>query len=167
MRRILSLLASASILLLLAGLPATGHAGTTRATAEPLESFPQALLHIESAGRRLKFTVRVADTPARREQGLMFVKSLPPDGGMLFLFPQEVDTAFWMKNTLIPLDLLFVRRDGSIARIAQGARPHDLTPIPAGEPVLGVLELAGGSSARLGLRAGDRVVSLSLRPASR
>ncbi len=145
MRRLLASLL-VPLLLAVAGLPAPAAAGTTRATAEPLEAFPQALLHIESAGKRLKFTVRVADTPTRREQGLMFVKSLPEDGGMLFLHPREVETAFWMKNTLIPLDLLFVRRDGSIARIAERARPHDLTPIPSGEPVLAVLDLAGGSA---------------------
>jgi uncharacterized membrane protein (UPF0127 family) len=70
-----------------------------------------------------------------------------------------------MKNTFIPLDLLFVRENGTIARIAENARPHDLSPLPAGEPVLAVLELAGGTAAKLGLRAGDRVVSTALRAA--
>lgn len=167
MRRTLAMFAACLVLLASASMPPPAFAGTTRATAEPLSSFPLAELVIESAGKRLKFKVWIADTPERREQGLMFVKQLPPDGGMLFPYPGESDVAFWMKNTFIPLDLLFVRRDGSIARIAERARPHDLTPIPAGEPVLAVLELAGGTAAKLGLRRGDHVVSTALQPVAR
>lgn len=156
---------------LLAGLAATlasapaAHAGTTQRSAEDLASFPKAPLIIESAGKRLAFDVWVSATPERREQGLMFVKALPEKAGMLFLFPVSMDAAFWMKNTFIPLDLLFVRQNGTIARIAERARPHDLTPIPSREPVLAVLELAGGTAAKLGLRPGDRVVSVALQPA--
>lgn len=164
MRRIVLLLASCLAVSATAMAPPPAAAGTTRATAEPLSAFPTSELVIESAGKRLKFLVQVADTPERREQGLMFVTKLPADGGMLFPFPGDTNTAFWMKNTFIPLDLLFVRRDGTIARIAERARPHDLTPIPSGEPVLAVLELAGGTAARLGLRRGDRVVSAALQP---
>jgi uncharacterized membrane protein (UPF0127 family) len=139
------------------------NAGTTRASAEDLARLPKAPLVIESAGKRLPFEVWVAATPERRAQGLMFVKTLPKNGGMLFLFPVPMNVAFWMKNTFIPLDLLFVRENGTIARIAENARPHDLSPLPAGEPVLAVLELAGGTAAKLGLRAGDRLVSTALR----
>jgi uncharacterized membrane protein (UPF0127 family) len=148
----------------LAGAP-SANAGTTRASAENLAKLPKAPLVIESAGKRLPFDVWVAATPERREQGLMFVTALPEKGGMLFLFPLPMNIAFWMKNTFIPLDLLFVRENGTIARIAENARPHDLSPLPAGEPVLAVLELAGGTAAKLGLRAGDRVVSTALRAA--
>ena len=164
MRRLPALLIICSSLLALLGSGRDAVAGTTRATAEPLSAFPTSELVIESAGKRLKFRVQVADTPERREQGLMFVQHLPADGGMLFPFAGDTNAAFWMKNTFIPLDLLFVRRDGTIARIAERARPHDLTPIPSGEPVLAVLELAGGTAARLGLRRGDRVVSAALQP---
>ena len=150
----------------LAGTP-NAQAGTTRASAEDLARLPKAPLVIESAGKRLPFEVWIASTPERREQGLMFVKALPEKGGMLFLFPVPMSAAFWMRNTFIPLDLLFVRQNGTVARIAENARPHDLSPIPSGEPVLAVLELAGGTAAKLGLRAGDRVVSNALRAAER
>jgi uncharacterized membrane protein (UPF0127 family) len=146
----------------LAGAP-SANAGTTRASAEDLARLPKASLVIESAGKRLPFDVWVAATPERRAQGLMFVKTLPKNGGMLFLFPAPMVAAFWMKNTFMPLDLLFVRENGTIARIAENARPHDLSPLPGGEPVLAVLELAGGTAAKLGLRAGDRLVSTALR----
>jgi uncharacterized membrane protein (UPF0127 family) len=146
-------------------LPTPAWAGTTAATRAALDTFERSALIIESAGKRLPFRVWLADTAARREQGLMFVRQLPANSGMLFLFPTTVNTAFWMKNTFIPLDLLFIRSDGSIARIAERAHPHDLTPIPSGEPILAVLELAGGTAALLGLRAGDQVVSAALRAA--
>jgi uncharacterized protein len=142
-------------------------AGTTTATREPLSDYPRVALVIESSGKRLPFKAWVADTPARREQGLMFVRRLGATEGMLFLFPADTSTAFWMKNTLIPLDLLFIRRDGTIARITANAKPMDLSPLPAGEPVLAVFEVAGGTAARLGLRAGDRLVTEALRPAIR
>ena len=146
-------------------LPMQAGAGTTAATRAELDTFERSALIIESAGKRLPFKVWLADTAARREQGLMFVRQLPANSGMLFLFPAAVNTAFWMKNTFIPLDLLFIRRDGSIARIAARARPHDLTPIPSGEPILAVLELAGGTTALLGVQVGDQVLSPALNPA--
>lgn len=172
-RRIAALLASRlclSALLatsLAVGLTATPSAvaGITPATAQDLATYPKAPLIIESAGKRLAFDVWIAATPERREQGLMFVRVLPEKGGMLFLFPVSMHAGFWMKNTFIPLDLLFVRQNGTIARIAERARPHDLTPIPSGEPVLAVLELAGGTAAKLGLRPGDRIISAALQPA--
>lgn len=150
-----------------AGLLATplAIAGVTPASAEDLATYPKAPLVIESAGKRLAFEVWVSATPARREQGLMFVRKLPEKTGMLFLFPVPMHAGFWMRNTYIPLDLLFVRQNGTIARIAERARPHDLTAIPSGEPVLAVLELAGGTAAKLGLRPGDRIISAALQPA--
>ena len=162
-----ALLATGLAAILATGLLATPRAmaGTTPASAEDLAAFPKAPLVIESAGKRLTFDVWVSATPARREQGLMFVRVLPEKTGMLFLFPVSMHAGFWMKNTYIPLDLLFVRQNGTIARIAERARPHDLTAIPSGEPVLAVLELAGGSAAKFGLRPGDRVVSVALQPA--
>jgi uncharacterized membrane protein (UPF0127 family) len=86
----------------------------------------------------------------------MFRRSLAPDRGMIFPYDPPQPVAFWMRNTLIPLDMIFVRADGRIARIAT-ARPLDETPVPAGEPVAAVLEIAGGRAAELGISEGDTV----------
>jgi uncharacterized membrane protein (UPF0127 family) len=103
-----------------------------------------------------RFTVEVAQTPAEQEAGLMFRRSLAGDRGMIFPYDPPQDVAFWMKNTLIPLDMVFIRADGTIARIAT-AKPLDETPVPAGEPVAAVLELRGGRASELDIREGDRV----------
>ena len=87
----------------------------------------------------------------------MYRESLAPDRGMIFPHDQPRPASFWMKNTLIPLDIIFVRADGTIARIAANATPLSLTPIPSFEPVSAVLEIAGGRAAELGIEAGDRV----------
>ena len=86
----------------------------------------------------------------------MFVKSLAANRGMVFPYDPPEDVSFWMKNTLIPLDMLFIRADGTIARIVT-AKALDLTAIPAGEPVAAVLEIRGGRAAELGIKTGDRV----------
>lgn len=103
------------------------------------------------------FTVEIADTPATREHGLMFRKSLASDRGMLFEFKTPQPVAFWMKNTLIPLDLLFIGSDGHIVSIARDATPLSETPIPSGGPVLGVLELSGGRASAIDAEPGDTV----------
>ncbi len=108
---------------------------------------------------RYDFRVEIADTDQRRETGLMCRAVLAPDRGMLFDFRKPTDNvAFWMKNTLIPLDIVFIRPDGRVLSIARNARPFDLTPLPAGGPVRGVLEIAGGRAAQLDLMPGDKVV---------
>ncbi|HVY98989.1 MAG TPA: DUF192 domain-containing protein [Dongiaceae bacterium] len=114
-------------------------------------------LIIHAGGSAYKFEVELATTPAEREQGLMFRKTLAPNAGMLFLYPDEQPVAFWMKNTLIPLDMLFLRADGSIVRIAPNAVPLDETPIPSNAPVKAVLEVKGGTAAALGIKEGDKV----------
>jgi hypothetical protein len=114
-------------------------------------------LTIHAGGSTYKFEVELATTPAEREQGLMFRKSMAPNAGMLFLYPSEQQVAFWMKNTLIPLDMLFLKADGSIARIAHDAVPLDETPIPSNADVKAVLEVKGGTAAALGIKEGDRV----------
>ncbi len=86
----------------------------------------------------------------------MFVRSLGPDEGMIFPYQPAQQVSFWMKNTLIPLDIIFVRTDGTIARITN-ARPMDVTPLPSGEPVATVLEIRGGRAAELGIKDGDFV----------
>jgi uncharacterized membrane protein (UPF0127 family) len=86
----------------------------------------------------------------------MFRRSLAPDAGMIFPYSPPQDVAFWMKNTLIPLDIIYIRYDGTIARITH-AKPLDETPLPSGEPIATVLEIAGGRAAELGIREGDSV----------
>ncbi|EBA11720.1 DUF192 domain-containing protein [Roseobacter sp. CCS2] len=100
------------------------------------------------------FSIDVADDPQERAQGLMFVEELPTLSGMLFVYERPQSVSFWMKNTLIPLDLIFAAPDGEILRIHENAIPGDLTPIPGGEGVQMVLEINGGLAARLGLSEG-------------
>ncbi|BBD96518.1 DUF192 domain-containing protein [Sphingobium amiense] len=114
-------------------------------------------LLIRSGGGTHRFDVEVARTPAEQAQGLMFRRSLPEDGGMLFPMEPPRTASFWMKDTLIPLDLLFVHTDGSIAFLKAQAQPYDRTPVSAGVPVAAVLELRGGRAAELGISEGDRV----------
>jgi uncharacterized protein len=137
--------------LLVAAIPAG------RATAQ-LQQFPTAPLTIESAGGGHKFAVEVATTPAQMEQGLMFRRSMAPDAGMIFDFKTPSMATMWMKNTLIPLDMLFVDAQGRIVNIHERAVPGSLDTIAAAAPVRAVVELNGGTAARLGIRPGDRVV---------
>ncbi len=103
------------------------------------------------------FTVEIADTDELRARGLMFRQRLPEDRGMLFDFGSPRPVSMWMKNTYIPLDMLFIREDGTIAYIAENTVPKSLDTVGVSEPVLAVLELAGGTSKKLGIRAGDMV----------
>jgi uncharacterized protein len=119
-----------------------------------LEQVP---LTIQSASGTHRFTVEVAETPEQQAQGLMNRQSLAPDRGMIFPRNPPGDASFWMKNTLIPLDLIFIRADGTIARIAENTVPLSLDPVPSLEPVVAVLEIPGGRSAELGVKAGDKV----------
>jgi uncharacterized membrane protein (UPF0127 family) len=113
-------------------------------------------LTITSASGVHHFTVDIAATPQQQETGLMFVKHLAPDRGMIFPYDPPQPVAFWMHNTLIPLDMVFIRADGTIARIAT-AKALDDTPVPSGEPIAAVLEIAGGRAAQLGIVPGDKV----------
>jgi uncharacterized protein len=113
-------------------------------------------LTISSANGVHRFTVDVAATPEQQETGLMFVRHLGPDRGMIFPYDPPQEVAFWMHNTLIPLDMVFIRPDGTIARIAT-AKPLDDTPVPSGEAIAAVLEIAGGRAAQLGIAPGDKV----------
>ena len=109
-------------------------------------------------GRRHAFTVEIATSEAQLAQGLMFRKSLAPDSGMLFDFGQVRAISMWMKNTLIPLDMLFLGADGRILGIAERTVPGSLAVIESPGPVRGVLEVNGGTASRLGLVPGDRVL---------
>ena len=123
-------------------------------SAAGLEQLP---LTIRSASGTHRFTAEVARTPEEQATGLMHRQSLAPDRGMLFPYEPPQSASFWMKNTLIPLDMIFIRPDGTIARIAANTVPLSLDPVPSLEPVSAVLEIAGGRSAELGIREGDRV----------
>jgi uncharacterized protein len=127
------------------------------ATAAPQRSLLLPLAIRTASGREHRFRVEVARTPREQEQGLMFRKSLDPDGGMLFPMTPPRTASFWMKNTLIPLDMIFIRTDGAIAFIAANTVPYSREPVSAGVPVAAVLELRGGRAGELGLREGDRV----------
>ena len=119
-----------------------------------LEQVP---LTIQSGDRLHRFTVEVARTTDEQATGLMNRSSLAPDRGMIFPFEAPREASFWMKNTLIPLDMIFVRADGSIANIEANTVPLSLQPVYSQGPVAAVLELAGGRSAELGIKAGDTV----------
>jgi uncharacterized protein len=103
------------------------------------------------------FTVELAATDEARSKGLMYRRELPEGRGMLFDFKQDQNAAMWMKNTYIPLDMIFIRADGRIQRIAENTRPESEKIITAGAPVRAVLEVIGGTARKLGIRAGDRV----------
>ncbi|MEM1374259.1 MAG: DUF192 domain-containing protein [Pseudomonadota bacterium] len=103
---------------------------------------------------KARFSVAVADTPEERNRGLMFVEEMSPGSGMLFVYESPRFASFWMRNTLIPLDMLFAGPDGTVERIHANAVPLDETPIPGGENIQFVLEINGGLAARLGISEG-------------
>lgn len=124
----------------------------------PISGLALAGLEVESSGRTHRFVVEVARTPDEQAQGLMYRRSLGPNEGMIFPFPSPRPASFWMRDTLIPLDMIFVREDGTIARIAANTVPLSEETVSSGEPVAAVLEIRGGRAAELGIRAGDRVL---------
>ena len=123
-------------------------------SAAGLEQVP---LTITSKARKHRFVVEVAATPEEQAYGLMNRSDLAPDRGMIFPMDPPRDASFWMKNTLIPLDIIFVRPDGTIANIAANTVPMSLEPIPSDGPVKAVLEIAGGRASELGIEPGDTV----------
>lgn len=154
--------ATAALALALAALGGCkGHADSAVASdqAAPAKTVS---VTITGAGGPHRFTVEMARTAAEQERGLMYRTDLSDDGGMLFApYPPEGgpprEASFWMKNTPSPLDIIFIRADHTIARIAENAVPFDQTPIPSGEPVAAVLELKGGRTSALGIAEGDKV----------
>ncbi|MGR7997147.1 MULTISPECIES: DUF192 domain-containing protein [unclassified Xanthobacter] len=123
-------------------------------SAQAMEVQP---LEIATAKGVIVLEVEVAQTDAERTNGLMYRTSLPEQHGMLFDFKEDQPVYMWMKNTYIPLDMLFIRSNGTIARIAANATPHSTETISSGEPVRAVVEIGGGEAARLGIAPGDRV----------
>jgi uncharacterized membrane protein (UPF0127 family) len=119
-----------------------------------LEQVP---LTVTTSSGKHRFTVEVAKTSEQQAMGLMYRNKLAPDRGMIFPFETPRVASFWMRNTLIPLDIIFVRADGSIANIAANTVPYSEEPVRSDEPVAAVLEIAGGRSAELGIKPGDKV----------
>ena len=125
--------------------------------ASPVSGLPLVPVEIHSGGTIHLFTVELARSADEQARGLMGRLELGPDHGMLFPFRTPRPAYFWMKNTLIPLDMIFVRADGRIARVAT-APALSLESVGVGEPVAAVLEIPGGRAAALGIAAGDLVV---------
>ena len=133
------------LLCFLALVPASLHAQT-------LES-----LTIVTKGGPQRFDVEVARNDADRAQGLMFRRTMAPDRGMLFDFAQIEPVSMWMKNTYLSLDMVFIKSDGTVARVAENTEPLSTRIIPSGGPILAVLELNAGTAKRLGIKPGDRI----------
>jgi uncharacterized membrane protein (UPF0127 family) len=120
-------------------------------------------LEIAGKGGVHVFTVELAANDEERARGLMFRKELPEGRGMLFDFQHDQDVSFWMQNTYIPLDMIFIRGDGRILRIAENTEPLSTRMIPSGGPVRGVLEVIGGTARKLGIEPGDKVAASIFR----
>jgi hypothetical protein len=121
-------------------------------------TFEESRLTIDAADEQFEFQVEMAVSPAQRSQGLMFRESLDEDRGMLFDFGEPQRASMWMRNTYVPLDMLFIDADGRITQIAADTQPLSDAVIASREPVRAVLELKGGISAKLGIKPGDRVI---------
>jgi uncharacterized membrane protein (UPF0127 family) len=120
-------------------------------------TFKKSSLVVVTASREIKFDVELALNDAERARGLMYREKLGPYDGMLFDFYQDAPVSFWMKNTLIPLDMLFIAGDGTIKHIHPNATPLSTDAIPSQFPVRAVLEINGGSARLLGIKPGDKV----------
>jgi uncharacterized protein len=134
--------------------------------AEPQKVEPQKIeqkIEIASKGGTRLFTVELAVTDEQRARGLMFRKELPDGQGMLFDFKLEQEVGFWMKNTYIPLDMIFIRADGTIRRIAANTEPLSERTVASGGAVRYVLEVIGGTAKKLGIEPGDKVTGPPLR----
>jgi uncharacterized membrane protein (UPF0127 family) len=135
--------------------------GGEEATPRQLRDFPETSLTITHAGGRDSFRVWVADSRERQQQGLMFVRSLPRDRGMLFPQREPRVMSMWMKNTFVPLDMLFIGPGGVIIGITSDTVPQSEEIITSPGPITAVLELNAGEAKRRGIRAGDKVETRS------
>ncbi len=130
--------------------------GARAASIQPLEIVTKNGVHV--------FSVEMATTDKERETGLMYRKELPDGKGMLFDFSPEQQISMWMKNTYIPLDMIFIRADGRILRIAENTEPHSTKIISSGGPAKGVLEVIAGTAQKYGIAPGDRVAHPLFKP---
>jgi len=137
--------------LLLVGLFVAILAQPACASGDRVEFPTDRLVVVSADGTRHEFNVELAVTPSQRSRGLMFRPALAADAGMLFLFDREAPRTFWMKDTIVPLDIIFLDKSGRVVSVAADATPYSTDPIPSGAPAAGVLEVAAGTSARLGV----------------
>jgi uncharacterized membrane protein (UPF0127 family) len=124
---------------------------------QPQTGLPKIPIEVDTPKGPVKLTVDLANTDESRRIGLMFRKTMGADEGMLFDFRKEQYASFWMKNTVLPLDMLFIKADGTISTIAENAVPYSEEPVPSSEPVQAVLEINGGRARALGIAAGAKV----------
>jgi uncharacterized membrane protein (UPF0127 family) len=137
-------------------------AGPEAQNASGLVRFSQGALTIVSGDKKHEFTVELALSHRQQMQGLMFRRRMAPDAGMLFVYKREEPTAMWMKNTFMPLDMMFIAKDGRIIKIAERTVPMSEATITSGGPVIAVLELNAGTAGRLGIKPGDRILAKAL-----
>ncbi len=131
--------------------------GLSGSQAEDI-AFETSEIWVESGSSQYHFFVEIAETRNQRQRGLMFRPDLPQNTGMLFDFGEETQLSMWMKNTFIPLDMLFVNEQGTIHRIVENTTPLSLKTIPGGAPTMVVIEFNAGVTRRLGIRPGDRII---------
>jgi uncharacterized membrane protein (UPF0127 family) len=136
---------------------AVGRAAESESSLD--QAFPKTQLEIATPDARLhRFDVWVAEDDAHRERGLMFVKSMPAQAGMLFVYTEPRLVSMWMKNTVLPLDMLFVNGSGKVEKVVENTKPFSLQTINSDVPVVAVIELNAGTCSRLHIRAGARVI---------
>ncbi len=160
------MLLTAAMLLTVA--PSASDGAAAQAQAAPPATIPagkaqtglavQPLSITTADGKAHRYRVEVAQTTAQQAHGMMFRTEVPPMTGMLFPFAEPRPASFWMENTLVPLDLLFIGSDGRIRNIVANAQPKSRALLNSVGPVIAVLELAGGEAERIGARPGDHVV---------
>jgi len=129
----------------------------TAALDRPQPRLPVQTIAIDTPHGPVSLTVEMAITGRQQEQGLMYRRQMDADCGMLFVFPNPTQITFWMKNTYLPLDMLFIRADGTVSSIAAHTKPRTLDPVPSAEPVKAVLELNAGRAKALGIEEGAKV----------
>ncbi|WP_187193689.1 MULTISPECIES: DUF192 domain-containing protein [unclassified Methylobacterium] len=147
---------AAAIACLILVAPLSVHQATAQ-SASPQNAAKTEPLTIATKAGPKRFDVEVMRDDAGRSRGLMFRRHMAPEHGMLFDFERAEPVTMWMKNTYLPLDMLFIRPDGTVSRIAADTEPLSTAIIPSGSPVSAVLELNAGTAAKLGIQAGDRI----------
>ena len=143
--------------LVLAAVAVVALAGCSKSAETSPIGLPMEVITIDTDHGAETFQVEIAGDDASRERGLMYRKTMEPDHGMLFDFHRDEGVAFWMKNTVLPLDMIFIKSDGTISSVAPDTTPYSTQEVPSAEPIRAVLELNAGRAEALGLVPGDGV----------